>query len=319
MKALLMRKVLRSFAFIAVLIFTVSAAVSVAVAQSDFDEAKWTKFENKLEEFTVNFPTAKVNGVARSSAEQMSAKYVAAHNKTFFAAFSDRSAAASPFEKVKSIIAPENTLPKEIEIDGLKAKRYEFRGSDDYEHSVVIVQTPLHYYVFHVISETRDNSLIEEFLGSIKFENNIDAAAGEVKPDATQPTPSAPNTASGDLSSAFKTPPSSSGIPPRGSLPEASVAPPKYSRVDSPVTILLKPKPTYPELARLYMIDGMVKLRVTFEKDSQIGEIRVLNKLPLGMTQNAMSAARDIRFSPALRIGQPYATTRVMEYPFSLN
>lgn len=316
MKALPVRKVLSIFTFIAILFL----ANFNAAAQSEFDEPRWAKFENKLEEFTVNFPSARITSVARTSADQTTAKYIAVHNKTFFAVFSDRLAEFSPLEKVKNIIAPQGTLAKDIELGELKAKRYDFRGSDDYEHSIVVVQAPVYHYTFHVMSETRENSMIDDFLGSIKFENKIDAPTSEVKPLASQATAQpAAGATPGDLSSLFKTPPSSGGISSRDPLPEAAVAPPKYSRVDSAVTILFKPRPTMPELARLYMIDGMVKLRVTFEKDSQIGEIRVLNKLPLGLTQNAMSAARDIRFSPALRIGQPYATTRVMEYPFSLN
>ena len=97
-----------------------------------------------------------------------------------------------------------------------------------------------------------------------------------------------------------------------------AVAPPKYSRVTSDVTILSKPQPAYTELAQKYMISGTVRLRLTLEKDRQVGEITVLSKLPLGLTQSAIRAARGVTFALALRNGEPYTSTKMVEYNFRL-
>lgn len=302
-----------------ILVLTAVSFLTV-FAQTDFDDPKWTKFENKFEEFTVNLPNQKpAGGVARTSAEQLVAKYLTTHNKGYYSIFSSRLAEASVFTRLMAIATDRNTVPREIEIDGVIGKRYDFRGLDDYEHSLIAIQTPAHFYVFHVMGESRESLPADEFFGSIKFENKIEPLSTAAKVEEKTETPAASGETKPDfLSSLKKSPSSDLGGMRAGNPVEPTVAPPKYTKIESQVTILHRRNPAYTELAREFMINGMVKLRVTFEANSQIGDVRVLNKLPLGLTQNAMSAARDIRFSPALRNGEKYATTRVLEFNFNL-
>src|SRR5262249_15329690 len=95
-------------------------------------------------------------------------------------------------------------------------------------------------------------------------------------------------------------------------------APPKYTRVTSGVAITSKPKPAYTEMARRYDISGTVRLRVTFGKDGKIGEVKALNKLPFGLTMSAIRAARRITFVPAMREGEPYEVSKMVEYNFTI-
>ncbi len=314
--ALLMKRIL----FSAILLL---AACFAVLAQTDFDEPKWTVFEPVREEFTLNFPGSAVKSLGRDSDDDIDAQYHVVQNKTYFAVFSRDNGDDTMAPLIKEL-AVEAVTPKDIEIDGIKGQRYDFKGSDDYEHSFIAIQATAHFYVFHAFGETRDNPLIEEFLKSIRLNRQVTKAE---KPPVPAAAISAGVVSAGGRNDILKPSQTGGGMgsagsggpgPGMGAKPEDTVAPPKYAKVDSGVTILAKPRPGYTDMARRYMVSGTVRLRVTFEKNAQIGSITALAKLPLGLTQKAISAARQIKFSPAVRRGEPYSVVKVVEFSFIL-
>ncbi len=84
------------------------------------------------------------------------------------------------------------------------------------------------------------------------------------------------------------------------------------------VKIISKPKPPYTDSARQNQVTGVVRLRVTFTANGQIGSVAPVSGLPYGLTEQAIAAAKQIRFEPAKKNGQPIASTRVIEYSFSI-
>jgi TonB family protein len=82
--------------------------------------------------------------------------------------------------------------------------------------------------------------------------------------------------------------------------------------------VLFKPRPNYTDEARKAGIQGVVRLRVTFLADGTIGSIVPLNNLGYGLTEQAIIAAKQIRFNPELRDGRPVTVTRVVEYNFTI-
>ena len=84
------------------------------------------------------------------------------------------------------------------------------------------------------------------------------------------------------------------------------------------VKILSQPKPPYTDSARQNQVTGVVRLKVTFTANGQIGSISPVSGLPYGLTENAIAAARQIRFEPAKKNGQPVTSTRTVEYSFSI-
>ncbi len=82
--------------------------------------------------------------------------------------------------------------------------------------------------------------------------------------------------------------------------------------------ILEKREPTYTESARKFGIQGTVVLRAVFSKDGEVTSIQVVRKLPHGLTQQAIRAARAIRFTPATKDGQPVPIYMQLEYNFNL-
>ena len=59
-------------------------------------------------------------------------------------------------------------------------------------------------------------------------------------------------------------------------------------------------------------------LRITFRNDGEIGNIGVLRGLPYGLTENAVEAAKKIKFRPKMVDGKPVDTVMTVQYGFNI-
>jgi len=82
--------------------------------------------------------------------------------------------------------------------------------------------------------------------------------------------------------------------------------------------ILSKPSPQYTNEARQNATEGVVRLRIIFTASGQIGSVISLSELPDGLTEQAIAAAEQIKFEPAIRNGVPISVTKIVEYNFSI-
>jgi TonB family protein len=87
---------------------------------------------------------------------------------------------------------------------------------------------------------------------------------------------------------------------------------------ESDLVILHKPRPIYPTEARENGTEGTVRLRVSFLANGEIGSIESLNDIGNGLTEQAVAAAREIRFQPATKNGIAVSTTKEVQYTFSI-
>lgn len=71
------------------------------------------------------------------------------------------------------------------------------------------------------------------------------------------------------------------------------------------VVILYKPQPQYTAEATAAKIQGEVVLQVVFKASGEVQVIRVVQGLGHGLDENAETAARQIKFTPAKQDGQP--------------
>jgi TonB family protein len=88
--------------------------------------------------------------------------------------------------------------------------------------------------------------------------------------------------------------------------------------VSEALKIISKPRANYTDLARQNLVQGKVVLRVTFLASGGIGTISVVSGLPSGLTEQAIAAARSIKFEPAKVNGSAVAITKTIEYTFSI-
>jgi TonB family protein len=85
-----------------------------------------------------------------------------------------------------------------------------------------------------------------------------------------------------------------------------------------PAEILSKPNPIYTPEARSLRIEGEVLLEVVLEASGSLHVVRVVRGLGHGLDDNAVRAAEQIHFKPAMRDGQPTDSTVVLHVIFQL-
>ena len=83
-------------------------------------------------------------------------------------------------------------------------------------------------------------------------------------------------------------------------------------------TIIYRESAKYTEEARQNKVQGTVALQVVFHVSGAITEIRVVRGLPHGLTEEAIVAAKKIRFNPAERNGVPVSVRGILEFSFNL-
>jgi TonB family protein len=87
--------------------------------------------------------------------------------------------------------------------------------------------------------------------------------------------------------------------------------------VTSKPRILEKLEPQYTEAASQNQITGTVVLKAIFSSSGQVTNIVAVSKLPDGLTEKAIAAARQIRFVPATKDGHPVSMYMQLEYNFN--
>ena len=92
----------------------------------------------------------------------------------------------------------------------------------------------------------------------------------------------------------------------------------KASEVTRKAVITFKPEPQFTEEARKNNVTGLVKLRLLLSSSGSVGNISVVKGLPDGLTERAIQAARQIRFTPAEKDGRRVSQYIVIEYNFNI-
>lgn len=85
-----------------------------------------------------------------------------------------------------------------------------------------------------------------------------------------------------------------------------------------PAEIIFKPTPAYTQEARSRRIEGEVLLEVVLQASGSLRVVRVVRGLGHGLDDNAVKAAEQIHFKPAMRDGQPTDSTVVLHIVFQL-
>jgi TonB family protein len=91
-----------------------------------------------------------------------------------------------------------------------------------------------------------------------------------------------------------------------------------HTSIFSAAEILSKPRPAYTDEARRLQIEGAVLLEVLFGASGQARVLRTIRGLGHGLDENAVSAAREIRFRPAQRDGAAVDSAAVVRIVFQL-
>jgi periplasmic protein TonB len=94
--------------------------------------------------------------------------------------------------------------------------------------------------------------------------------------------------------------------------------PEAVNSVDVKPVALNAPRPNYTEEARKNKIQGVVRASVLVGIDGLVKQVRIIRGLPNGLNEEAIRAAMQMRFSPAMRNGQAVAYWSLLDVEFNL-
>jgi TonB family protein len=86
----------------------------------------------------------------------------------------------------------------------------------------------------------------------------------------------------------------------------------------SAAEIIFKPRPAYTDEARRLQIEGEVLLEMLFGASGEARVLRTIRPLGHGLDENAVAAAREIRFRPARRAGVAVDSSALVHIVFQL-
>lgn len=180
--------------------------------------------------------------------------------------------------------------PTQISINGFAGKQFEFT-TRDLKGATQFFETQNHIYDFGVLGAPIDDPRVKEFFTSIILGGN---RQGKEIQDG--------------IGAVFSTDNS-------GGEPEQIYV---GKDVDRKALIVMRPEPSYTESARQGKITGSVVLKTVFAANGAVTNIRVVSDLPFGLTERAITAAKQIRFIPAVKNGQFVSMWIQLEYNFNL-
>ncbi|MGH9818875.1 MAG: energy transducer TonB [Pyrinomonadaceae bacterium] len=103
-----------------------------------------------------------------------------------------------------------------------------------------------------------------------------------------------------------------------GEGPNSGAPPPIVKGVTTAYKIIAKPRAAYTDEARTNNVQGSVTLKIVLLASGQVGSITPLNRLPYGLTEQAIAAAKQIKFEPKKVNGVAQATTVTFQYGFNI-
>jgi TonB family protein len=90
------------------------------------------------------------------------------------------------------------------------------------------------------------------------------------------------------------------------------------AEVDTRARIIFKPEPGFTEDARQANVSGRVRLLAVLALDGRVKYVVSAESLAHGLTEQAIDAARRIRFEPALKQGRAVSQVVLLEYNFNI-
>ncbi len=308
-------------------ILTIFLSSIFAFSQTETPKsADWQTFAPESEEFSIEVPISlKASIFPNIDPKNVSRRYLNSLDGTYFCIFSDDPKKTLQFEFVAAFANLYKKGETAKSFEGFETQKFEFTDNEDFFHTILFVKGKSRFYVFQTISPNKENLVVARFFNGIKFGAKTSAenmAESKAEKDITidVPTSNTENkqveanngTGRGQGNGTGNGQGNQTKPETKPSIPQTPVKNP------TPLKLLSKPKANYTDFARFYEIAGKVSLRVTFMANGTIGTVSVVSKLPFGLTEQAIIAARGIRFEPAMKEGVAVSVTKMIEYNFTI-
>jgi hypothetical protein len=302
---------------LAVALFLVICKLS-AFGQTAHSPLKLKTFSLPDEEFSVEVPEGFTYFKLHNTKNSLDSRGEFQGSLNRFYLFVDQAKKAEQFKQVVSFARSYKQTLTRVDFFGHKADKVEFVDNDGYYHRILIVETRARTFSLQVVSTGKDEATALRFINSFKIITEPDVDKGSSGADIFQVSRST-NTSETQVEEIennyvdWRSP-----ISKRPSSPSAS----QNSQIptvknETGFAVLSKASPKYNEFARFYNIQGHLLLRVTFGKDGIIGSISPVKKLPFGLVESSIRAARKIKFKAPIRDGEPFTIVKLVDYGFS--
>lgn len=200
---------------------------------------------------------------------------------------------------VKITNAPKGFTVEQYEQISVK----DYRTGKETEISFVsrYIASKTHIYIVTAANRGKKTAAFERFLSSVRLAAN---QTGNIKISSLRPLTI--ENIGEDATNQPKPP-----VPPANQN-----QPTDAPKNPTPVLYVTKPFATFTDGARNKRISGVVRLRVTLNKDGRISKIGIVSGLPEGLNRSAFFAALRIKFIPEEKDGETVTVTKVVEYSF---
>lgn len=301
-------------------------------AQSESEkQLEWKIFSPDSEEFSVEIP---VNlNYSDFDPRIKSRRYAGQISGNYYFIFSDTLKHHDQLKTVLKFVG----IYKPLELLSQKnsnSMNFVFSDEEKFYHTINIQKTKDRVYIFHLVSEKENDSAVKHFFQSLKINGQqvttlVDGNSGGKISENELQEPVQINRANKNSEQSKSVSENGNGKAGVGSgngqgsgfgngnQDNSSNNERKVFQTKS-LKLTLKPKPKYNDFARFYEISGNVRVRVTFTKDGIIGSAIPLTKLPFGLTDSAIGAAKQIRFEPMTENGQNVSVTKVVVFTFTI-
>ena len=276
---------------------------------SSQDVAQWQRAAFDEEEISVSIPVAPTVIVQSGDFLFFEGSDEKIQEKRKYSGYSNGFIYAIDSYKVKnpqrllkdmvSNLASHLRFEKDLMLDGFKGKQY--RMANPYYAQVYFFAASKHVYIITLAVSDEANSSPARFLSSLHLGDTNDVAEMTVSPAKKRDTAVLASTGGELVAQASN----------RGEVFRPSA-------VTRKATLIWRVEPIYTEEARRNQVAGTVVLRGVFSSNGHVTNLRVMSGLADGLTENAVEAARSIRFFPAVKDGKLVSQYIQIEYNFNL-
>ncbi len=291
------------------------------VAAQTADVENWQTFTPAAEEFSIEVPVPLSSKGFGGKDENASNRYKNVFDGTYFFIFSDANKELFQTKVVRSFVKKFQKSGNSFPAGNFSGEKFNFADTENFYHTILFVKTNSRSYVFHVISPVENNPQVERFFASIqikekdfirpKDDSELQKTSGS---DGAISKNQAENRDRNGIGHGIGAGRGSSSGTNADANPNLLTLPLQTKDL----SLQSKPRAAYTDFARFYEITGVVRTRITFLASGEIGSVIPITKLPFGLTNQAVTAARSIRFEPAMKNGQPISVTKQVEYSFTI-
>ena len=275
-------------------------AGTVAAQEISTSQPNWTRYTVKGEEFSINLPTQPAlttYALTRREPKEIWERHLGAYvDGVVYTIYSLDDGNPKKALKKRVTASMSNTRwdrdsEQDVTRDGFDGKQFSSTVAPG--HTVQLFATKNRYYQFQAVGAPPDDPRVTQFFSSLRLGENVDGIGVTDGPGILWQPVGDPLNMNSDRLYVGKD-------------------------VTRKVLLVQKIEPQYTEFARLDQVTGTVVLRVVFSAYGSVTNIRTVQALPSGLTEQAISAARKIKFIPAVKDGKFVSMWMQLEYNFNL-